>query len=66
MGSKKVKKESLKKIFEEKWIRYEGMFLKNEMNGIGYLYFNEKNYYLGEFKNNKANGLGVYFNKDKK
>lgn len=33
----------------------------NKPNGIGSCYFNDGNFYYGEWKNNIIHGYGVYF-----
>lgn len=36
------------------------MLKESEKNGVGYLHFNNGDYFVGEFEKDKANGLGVY------
>lgn len=45
-------------------IKYEGTFKNNKKDGIGYLYFNNGEMFLGEFYGNEANGYGVYYKKN--
>lgn len=44
-------------------VKYEGTFNQNKKNGIGYLHFNNRTMFLGEFKDDQANGFGVYYKK---
>lgn len=43
------------------WIKYEGTFIKNQKEGVGYLTLKNGDIFLGEFKDNQAEGLGIYY-----
>lgn len=45
---------------EKSWKKYEGTFKESKKEGIGCLYFENGDNFLGEFANDQVNGLGIF------
>jgi hypothetical protein len=45
-----------------KLFNYSGFFLNNNMDGNGFIEYNNNDTYRGEFKNGFKNGKGIYYN----
>ena len=46
------------------WSYYEGEFVNDKKNGVGSLYFNTKEKFIGEFCNDLIHGEGKFYQKD--
>ena len=45
-------------------IRYDGEYVNGKFEGIGKYYYDDGNYYIGQWKNGLGNGEGVLYFKD--